>query len=419
MRVKDLALGKQIADIRDKITLQTEKRITSELLAQLDAREKFLKGVGALTRDEELEFAAARNRLTISAAETDKKFQEALINRQETVALAQLEIQKRSNDITLNAAKANVQATISLIRAINKNTDAIMNQGVEPGKEKSVGTGLDTFLLKEQQRLTLLSKLNDQFAKAEFAKRKEQIILNAKQQREANEANFAEIKLLAMQEFELKLQNAKLSNRLFKGINTVVGENLTRSLNEMFDAIAQGQFTLKSFRDGFNDFLFNLLNDIRKQFLKETLIDPIRTGATGILRDLFSVGQAADTVGFAGSMNSSIIGSTDTRFDAEGGPVRRMAAGGITRDRVPALLEPGEFVMKRSAARSIGEANLQSMNSTGTAGNVAVNIINQGTPQESEQASQPRFDGEKFVIDIVTRDLRNNGPIRKSLRGAS
>ena len=59
------------------------------------------------------------------------------------------------------------------------------------------------------------------------------------------------------------------------------------------------------------------------------------------------------------------------------------------------------------------------MNATGSAGgNVVVNIKNEGTPQEAT-ASQPVFDGEKFVVDIVTRDLRNNGPIRKSLRGGS
>ena len=96
---------------------------------------------------------------------------------------------------------------------------------------------------------------------------------------------------------------------------------------------------------------------------------------------------------------------------------QRLAAGGLARDRVPSLLEPGEFVMKRSAANSIGAPALNQMNATGKAGgNVVVNIENQGTPQDAT-ASEPRFDGEKFVIDIVTRDLRNNGPIRKSLRG--
>ena len=97
---------------------------------------------------------------------------------------------------------------------------------------------------------------------------------------------------------------------------------------------------------------------------------------------------------------------------------QRLAAGGQARDRVPSLLEPGEFVMKRSAANSIGGPALNQMNATGSmpGGNVVVNIENKGTPQDAS-ASEPKFDGEKFVIDIVTRDLRNNGPIRKSLRG--
>ena len=97
-----------------------------------------------------------------------------------------------------------------------------------------------------------------------------------------------------------------------------------------------------------------------------------------------------------------------------------MAGGGQVRDRVPAMLEPGEFVIRRPMAKAIGGEALGAMNATGTmpAGEVTVNITNQGTPQEAS-ASKPRFDGEKFVIDIVTRDLRNNGPIRKSMRGGA
>jgi hypothetical protein len=109
---------------------------------------------------------------------------------------------------------------------------------------------------------------------------------------------------------------------------------------------------------------------------------------------------------------------------ASGGFVH-MAQGGMLgasvmrRDRVPTMLEPGEFVIRRAAARNIGAANLQAMNATGqAAGNVQVNVTNNGTPQEAT-ASPPKFDGEKFVIDIVTRDLANNGPIRRSIRGGA
>jgi hypothetical protein len=99
-----------------------------------------------------------------------------------------------------------------------------------------------------------------------------------------------------------------------------------------------------------------------------------------------------------------------------------MAQGGgvnSLRDRVPAMLEPGEFVLRKQAASAIGTPALQAMNAGGAAGgNVVVNIKNEGTPQDAT-ASKPRFDGEKFVIDIITRDLSNNGPIRRSMRAGS
>ena len=115
-------------------------------------------------------------------------------------------------------------------------------------------------------------------------------------------------------------------------------------------------------------------------------------------------------------------GGTPAPAMAAGGIVKHMSQGGGVnglRDRVPALLEPGEFVMRKQAAKSIGTPGLQAMNSGGGAGgNVVVNIKNEGTPQEAT-ASAPKFDGEKFVIDIVTRDLANNGPIRRSMRAGA
>jgi hypothetical protein len=76
-------------------------------------------------------------------------------------------------------------------------------------------------------------------------------------------------------------------------------------------------------------------------------------------------------------------------------------------------------VLRKQADISIGTPALQAMNAGGAAvGNVVVNIKNEGTPQDAT-ASKPRFDGEKFVIDIITRDLSNNGPIRRSMRAGS
>lgn len=100
--------------------------------------------------------------------------------------------------------------------------------------------------------------------------------------------------------------------------------------------------------------------------------------------------------------------------------VPKFAAGGMLRDRVPALLEPGEFVIRKPIAKQIGTPALQAMNANGKTPNAApvININNQGAQKEVESA-KPRFDGEKYVIDIIMRDLANNGPIRKSLRGGA
>jgi len=101
---------------------------------------------------------------------------------------------------------------------------------------------------------------------------------------------------------------------------------------------------------------------------------------------------------------------------ASGGMITRMAAGGQVRDRVPALLEPGEFVIRRPAAKAIGGAALGAMNATGKATpNIAVNVNNQGVPKNVSVAP-PRINGDKVILDIITRDLRNNGAIKKTMR---
>jgi len=61
------------------------------------------------------------------------------------------------------------------------------------------------------------------------------------------------------------------------------------------------------------------------------------------------------------------------------------------------------------------------MNSTGKGltPNIEVVVNNQGAPKDAEANVKPQIDVNKMVVEIVTSDLRNNGPIRKSLRGNS
>ena len=146
-------------------------------------------------------------------------------------------------------------------------------------------------------------------------------------------------------------------------------------------------------------------------------------GQNGFVSNLFKslMGEGGILSGLfkgIGGFFSSLIGFS------QGGLVH-LAQGGaavsasLNRDRIPAMLEPGEFVIRKQSAEKIGMPALQAMNATGGAGgngNVFVNVTNEGSPKQAD-ASAPRFDGEKYVVDIVMRDIANNGPIRRTLRG--
>ena len=90
----------------------------------------------------------------------------------------------------------------------------------------------------------------------------------------------------------------------------------------------------------------------------------------------------------------------------------------MKRDRVPAMLEPGEFVIRKPMAKAIGGPALSAMNGHGKGfmPNIEVQVKNEGTPKDADAQVKPQIDVNKMVVEIVTRDIRNNGPIRKTLR---
>ena len=71
-----------------------------------------------------------------------------------------------------------------------------------------------------------------------------------------------------------------------------------------------------------------------------------------------------------------------------------------------------------SFVNQIGRDNLTEINSTGrvNSGNVEINIVNNGTAQEVEGVPVTRRDGDKLIIDVILRDLRNNGPVARKIK---
>jgi len=143
------------------------------------------------------------------------------------------------------------------------------------------------------------------------------------------------------------------------------------------------------------------------------LFGTIFSGISGI----FGGGAAAATAPAASFLMG--IGAAGGILVASGELIRQMNSGGaVMRDSVPALLEPGEFVMRKSAVDKAGLPAMQAMNSGSSQKNnmppVKVQVENTGQPKEAQ--ADTKMDGEAMIIKIITKDLSSNGPIRRSIR---
>ncbi len=108
--------------------------------------------------------------------------------------------------------------------------------------------------------------------------------------------------------------------------------------------------------------------------------------------------------GVAGAPGGSVRHGVDPRAFA-GAP--RFPHGGLASDEVPAILRRGEGVFTPEQMRAMGGAP-----------NLEVRLINEGgTPQEATDDGV-RWDGEKFIVTVLLRDARGNGPVTQAFRHA-
>ena len=108
--------------------------------------------------------------------------------------------------------------------------------------------------------------------------------------------------------------------------------------------------------------------------------------------------------GVAGAPGGSVRHGVDPRTFA-GAP--RFPHGGIAGDEIPAILRRGEGVFTPEQMRALGGPP-----------NIEVRLINEGgSPQEATDDGV-RWDGEKFIVTVLLRDARGNGPVTQAFRHA-
>jgi hypothetical protein len=128
--------------------------------------------------------------------------------------------------------------------------------------------------------------------------------------------------------------------------------------------------------------------------------------------------RVPDPFAFAGKYAGTVSGVGSGILS----PSVMFASGGLVtspRDSVSAMLEPGEFVLRKQAVDRMGIDNAIRLNSTGDAGGdieVEVNINNNGTSQTTMGTPEVRRENGKIVVDIILEDLRTNGPINRQIR---
>lgn len=122
---------------------------------------------------------------------------------------------------------------------------------------------------------------------------------------------------------------------------------------------------------------------------------PLLTALTAIR---IAKGLGSFVGSFAGGLSSS-------RTFNKGGKVHHFARGGMVpgtgnRDTVPAMLQPGEFVIRKSSVNKLGASNLAAMNENryATGGIIALNPYDKGTPDTAIRRS-----GEITVADVAAR----------------
>ena len=153
---------------------------------------------------------------------------------------------------------------------------------------------------------------------------------------------------------------ARSEDRLGQALDqsqSIVKESFTGAFMKLNDALIDGSITMGMVANTFKDMVGNMLREIQQAVFRKTIVDPLTNAISGSIPGLGSL--------FGGGINPAAVVSGNVgapgMVAAAGGRVH-MAGGGMKRDRVPAMLEPGEFVMRKEAVKQAGVGTMMRMN---------------------------------------------------------
>lgn len=202
----------------------------------------------------------------------------------------------------------------------------------------------------------------------------------------------------------------------FASIGKTIAEDLGNGIADALNSIVDGS---KSAKDAFSDMARSILQDISKMLIRMAVMKAMFAafGPSGA--------QVYDSP--IGPMMPAANGGFIPKIRAAAGS---MVRGGVQgKDSVPALLMPGEYVLKKSAVDALGTNFLNDLNNNAaqTLTNTAANMVQ--NPYQEESKSEPAVVnvwvvskeeeakmGPNDVIATISKDIMVGGQTRRLIQ---
>lgn len=200
--------------------------------------------------------------------------------------------------------------------------------------------------------------------------------------------------------------------------------NIQNVLGDAMEQVLAGNFN--NIGNLFTNMLNRMIAQLAASQLSQVLFGSF--GTTGVIGGLAGAAGSAIAGAFTGGFGTgSAYGNQDYgQYFAEGG-----YTGDGGKYEAAGVVHKGEYVFDAASTRRIGVGALNRMRGYADGGyvgatsmppdmgspSVTINLVNQSKQPLQAEQGQPRFDGQKFVQDIILSDLRRNGPIGQAIRG--
>lgn len=232
-----------------------------------------------------------------------------------------------------------------------------------------------------------------------------------------------ELERLVNESFQRQVEAAKEQTTALGGLRAAVRDYSRDAQDSFTSAREAADRAFRGMEDALVDFVRNgklnfsdlansIIADLARIAIRQQIVGPLASAFGNLFNSgggggggLFSPFlHAGGRVG-SGTQHLRQVPPEIFRFAPR---YHRGGIAGLEPDEVPAILRRNELVLTEEQQRGLGGMP-----------SVQINFENRGTPQR-ETGRQVSFDRDarRFVIDIVTEDLNEGGPIRNSVQRA-